>query len=90
MARMLDAVYGSAESGSTSEQRVEEHNPQPYRVGFEQFKLRVAQLLYILLTSVSSHIVQDRTGMTIPIVVKAYIVPALRHDLLSAKGLNNS
>jgi hypothetical protein len=33
---MLDAVSGSAKSGSTSEQRVEEHNPQPYRVGFEQ------------------------------------------------------
>jgi hypothetical protein len=37
MARMLDAVSGSAEFGSTSEQqRVEEHNPQPYRVGFKQ------------------------------------------------------
>ena len=32
MARMLDAVSGSAESGSTSEQRMEEHNPQPYRL----------------------------------------------------------
>jgi hypothetical protein len=36
MACMLDAVSGSAELGSTSEQRVEEHNPQPYRVGFQQ------------------------------------------------------
>jgi hypothetical protein len=36
MARMLDAVSGSAESSSTSEQRADEHNPQPYRVGFEQ------------------------------------------------------
>ncbi len=35
MARMLDAVSGSAEPGSTSEQCVEEHNPQPYRVGSE-------------------------------------------------------
>ncbi len=35
MARMLDAVSGSAESGSTSEQRAEEHIQQPYRVGFE-------------------------------------------------------
>jgi hypothetical protein len=34
MARMLDAVSGSAESGSTSEQCVEEHTP--YRVGFER------------------------------------------------------
>ncbi len=25
-----------------------------------------------------------------PVVVKAYIVPALRHDLSSAKGLNKS
>jgi hypothetical protein len=37
MVRMLDAVSGSAESGSsTPEQCVEEHNPQPYRVGFKQ------------------------------------------------------
>ncbi len=37
MERMLDAVSGSAESGSTSEQCVEEHNPQAlHRVGFEQ------------------------------------------------------
>jgi hypothetical protein len=33
---MLDAVSGSAESSNTSEQCVEEHNPQRYRVGFEQ------------------------------------------------------
>ena len=32
MARMLDAVSGSAESCSTSEQRMEEHNPQQYRL----------------------------------------------------------
>jgi hypothetical protein len=30
------AVSGSAGSHSTSEQCVEEHNPQPYRAGFEQ------------------------------------------------------
>jgi hypothetical protein len=36
---MLDAVSGSAESCSTSEQCVEEHNQQQYRVGFEQEKL---------------------------------------------------
>ncbi len=36
MACMLDAVSGSAESGSTSEQCVEMHNPQQYRMGFEQ------------------------------------------------------
>jgi hypothetical protein len=30
------AVSGSAESRSTSEQCVEVHNPQPYRVWFEQ------------------------------------------------------
>ena len=36
MARTLEAVSGSTESGSASEQCVGEHNPQPYRVGFEQ------------------------------------------------------
>ena len=36
MARTLDAVSGSTESGSTSEQCVGEHNPQPYRVGLQQ------------------------------------------------------
>ncbi len=36
------------------------------------------------------YFVRDRTGTIRPIVVKAYIVPALQHDLLSVKGLNKS
>ncbi len=37
-----------------------------------------------------TYFVRDRTGTIRPIVVKAYIIPALRHDLLSVKGLNES
>ncbi len=32
----------------------------------------------------------DRLGEIRPIVVKAYVVPGLKHDLLSVKGLNQS
>jgi hypothetical protein len=34
--------------------------------------------------------VRDRTGTIRPLVVNVCIVPALRHDLLSVKGLNKS
>jgi hypothetical protein len=37
-----------------------------------------------------TYFVLDRTDLMRPIVVKAYIVPAFRHGLLSAKGLNKS
>ncbi len=59
MARVLDAVSGSAESGSTSAQCVEGHIPQPYKAGFEHapillsldcFSLDCFQLARVLLS----------------------------------------
>ncbi len=35
-----------------------------------------------------THYVRGRLGEIRPIVVKAYVVPGLKHDLLSVKGLN--
>jgi hypothetical protein len=37
-----------------------------------------------------TYCVRDRLGEIRPIVVKAYVVPGLKHDLLSVKGLNQS
>ena len=37
-----------------------------------------------------TYYVRDRLGEIRPIVVKAYVVPGLKHDLLSVKGLNQS
>ena len=34
--------------------------------------------------------VRDRLGKIRPFVVKAYVVPGLKHDLLSVKGLDQS
>ena len=35
-----------------------------------------------------TYFVKDRLGETRPIIVKAYVVPGLKHDLLSVEGLN--
>ena len=35
-----------------------------------------------------TYYVRDRLGEIRPIVVKAYVVPGLKYDLLSVKGLN--
>ena len=37
-----------------------------------------------------TYYVRDRLGEIRPIVVKAYVVPGLKHDLLSVKGLNQA
>ncbi len=37
-----------------------------------------------------TYYVRDRLGEIRPIVVKAYVVPGLKHDLLSFRGLNQS
>jgi hypothetical protein len=37
-----------------------------------------------------AHYIRDRLGGTRPIVVRAYVVPGLKHDLLSVEGLNQS
>ncbi len=37
-----------------------------------------------------TYYVRDRLGEIRPIVVKAYVVPGLKHDLLSVKALNQS
>ncbi len=37
-----------------------------------------------------TYYVRDRLGEIRPIVVKAYVVPGLKHDLLPVKGLNQS
>ncbi len=37
-----------------------------------------------------TYYVRDRLGEIRPIIVKAYVVPGLKHDLLSVKGLNQS
>jgi hypothetical protein len=39
---------------------------------------------------IKTYYVRDRLGEIRPIVVKAYVVPGLKHDLLSVKGLNQS
>jgi hypothetical protein len=38
----------------------------------------------------TTYYVRDRLGEIRPIVVKAYVIPGLKHDLLSVKGLNQS
>ncbi len=37
-----------------------------------------------------TYYVRDRLGDIRPIVVKAYVIPGLKHDLLSVKGLNQA
>ncbi len=37
-----------------------------------------------------TYCIRDRLGKIRPIVVQAYVVPGLKHDLLSVKGLNQS
>ena len=39
---------------------------------------------------IKTYYVRDRLGEIRPIVVKAYVVPGLKHDLLSVKGLNQA
>jgi hypothetical protein len=39
---------------------------------------------------IKTYYFHDRLGEFRPIVVKAYVVPGLKHDLLSVKGLNQS
>jgi hypothetical protein len=46
--------------------------------------------IYATHVCLKTYFVWARTGTIRPIIVKAYIVPALRHDLLSVKGLNKS
>ncbi len=49
-----------------------------------------ATSIYTTHICLKTYFFRDRTGTIRPIVVKAYIVPALLHDLLSVKGLNKS
>jgi hypothetical protein len=49
-----------------------------------------ATYIYTTHICLKTYFVGDQTGTIRPIVVKAYIVPALRHDLLSVKGLDKS
>ena len=37
-----------------------------------------------------TYFVKDRLGEIRPIIVKAYVVPGLKYDLLSVKGLNQA
>ena len=37
-----------------------------------------------------TYFVKDRLGEIRPIIVKAYVVPGLKYDLLSVKGLNRA
>jgi hypothetical protein len=49
-----------------------------------------ATSIYTTYVCLKTCFVRDRTGTIRPIVVKAYIAPALRYALLSVKGLNKS